>query len=576
MKLVIKEYLASLKERKELDALLPDLLSQMGLEVFSRPGIGNRQYGVDVAAFGSLDGQPETVYLFSIKSGDLGRADWDSDPIQSLRPSLNEIKDVYIPTHLPTEYKSYPIEICLCFGGDLKQEVTPNISTYTASNSSNGISFSIWSGDKLSAYIEKYFLREELLPKHCRPLLRKSLALLDEPDASYRHFSQLVASLSATNGKSDIQVLTSIRQLHICLWILYSWCREAGNLEAAYLASELVLLHAWNIDKDHISQGKKASKAINQTMFSTLNLAQQIGVGYTHEKIMPHAGKLYAISNAVHPSCKVDVNLKLFDVLSRVAISGIWIQWYLERFPLQNNDSALTLEDSLKQHRETLIRLIENNPILYTPYKDDQGIDIFIAAWFLMLDKNYHEKLHDWLHQLMQRVRFLYDTNGSYPCNIDEYHELIEHPLEKTDSYKEEVTAGSILFPYISAFSAALEFDDVYESVKALKTDILKHSNFQAWYPDDASEDNYYLNMAQHGAALSHINVDDGPKNFLTSIFRECEESKHFQELSAIKSGLWPIIFVASRHYRIPVPIDFIKHIFESYISEIASEGQLA
>ncbi len=34
MKLMIRQYLASLKERGELDALLPDLLSQMGLEVF--------------------------------------------------------------------------------------------------------------------------------------------------------------------------------------------------------------------------------------------------------------------------------------------------------------------------------------------------------------------------------------------------------------------------------------------------------------------------------------------------------------------------------------------------------------
>lgn len=58
MKLILKQYLSSLKEREELDALLPDLLSQMGLNVFSRPGRGTRQDGVDVAAFGSIDGGP--------------------------------------------------------------------------------------------------------------------------------------------------------------------------------------------------------------------------------------------------------------------------------------------------------------------------------------------------------------------------------------------------------------------------------------------------------------------------------------------------------------------------------------
>lgn len=31
MKLILKEYLRSLKERNELDALLPDLLTEMGM-----------------------------------------------------------------------------------------------------------------------------------------------------------------------------------------------------------------------------------------------------------------------------------------------------------------------------------------------------------------------------------------------------------------------------------------------------------------------------------------------------------------------------------------------------------------
>ena len=42
MKLVIREYLASLRERDELDAILPDLLSELGFTVFSRPGKRHR------------------------------------------------------------------------------------------------------------------------------------------------------------------------------------------------------------------------------------------------------------------------------------------------------------------------------------------------------------------------------------------------------------------------------------------------------------------------------------------------------------------------------------------------------
>ena len=52
MKLVFRQYLASLKERSELDAVLPDLLSELGYTVVSRPTVGTRQFGVDVAAVG--------------------------------------------------------------------------------------------------------------------------------------------------------------------------------------------------------------------------------------------------------------------------------------------------------------------------------------------------------------------------------------------------------------------------------------------------------------------------------------------------------------------------------------------
>src|SRR5258707_139083 len=122
MKLIIKEYLASLREREELDVVLPDLLSQMGMTVFSRPARGTRQDGVDVAAVGSMDGEEKAVYLFSIKPGDLRRNDWDGDAVQSLRPSLNEILDAYIPNRLPTEHRDKKIKICISVGGDIREE----------------------------------------------------------------------------------------------------------------------------------------------------------------------------------------------------------------------------------------------------------------------------------------------------------------------------------------------------------------------------------------------------------------------------------------------------------------------
>ena len=219
MKLIIKEYLASLKERDELDAILPDLLSQLGLNVYSRPARGTRQDGVDVGAVGSLDGGPEKVYLFSIKAGDLTRREWDGDAAQSLRPSLNEILDSYIPNRLPAEHRDKDISICITIGGNGLEQVRPLLTGYIAQNSKANISFEEWNGDKLAAYIQSEFLREDLLPEQARSLLRKSLAMLDEPEISYRHFAALIRTLSAVEALNDMQRVTAIRQMSICLWI---------------------------------------------------------------------------------------------------------------------------------------------------------------------------------------------------------------------------------------------------------------------------------------------------------------------------------------------------------------------
>ncbi len=126
MKLIIKEYLSLLKESKELDSLIPELLLAMGHEVISKPQIGVRQNGVDVESTGMDEDGIKKVFLFTIKEGDFGRSDWDNGTLQAVRPSLNEIIDSYIPKKLSPENKLLVKKIILATGGDKKQEINEN------------------------------------------------------------------------------------------------------------------------------------------------------------------------------------------------------------------------------------------------------------------------------------------------------------------------------------------------------------------------------------------------------------------------------------------------------------------
>src|SRR6267142_1750582 len=105
MKLILSQYIRGLRERDEFDRLLPDLLLTMGYVPISKPQVGIRQYGVDLAAIGVHEDGIEELLLIVIKRGDIGRTDWDSGP-QSVRPSLNEVIDVYLKTHIEPEHGS--------------------------------------------------------------------------------------------------------------------------------------------------------------------------------------------------------------------------------------------------------------------------------------------------------------------------------------------------------------------------------------------------------------------------------------------------------------------------------------
>lgn len=564
MKLVIRQYLASLKERGELDALLPDLLSQMGLDVFLKPGVGSRQYGVDVGAYGKLSEDLENkVYLFSVKSGDLDRKDWDGGNPQDLRPSINEIIDVFIPSRIPAEYKDQLIEICLCFGGEVKEAVRTNVTLFLEKQTTDELSFSEWNGDRLAALIEQHMLREELLPENCRGLLRKSLAMIDEPDISIKHFSQLAISLTKTDDLKPKQILTGIRQLYLCLWILYSWCREEDNLESSFLSAEFTLLNAWEAAKFAFDKKNKVAISTLTTLDSIFRLNLRISHQYIEEKIIPHAGNLYALSHAVRSSCAVDVNLKLFDVLGRLALSGCWSYWNLERLSEDNDESARFFTEAVANYQETIKKLIVNNPILFTPYKDDQAIDLVLALWFLSLDSKHLPDINSWLVNMTREVYEMFRIQDKYPSTIRSYAELIEHPVDKTDEYRKSVTKGSILYPYISAFSAIMGFEEPYETIKRIKEEFLPHCNFQVYFFDESSEEHFYRFDKMHGATLSDAHVTEEPSDFLEQLVNECEQSNKIYEMSAFKHSFWPIILTGCRHYRLPVPMHFIIDIYK-------------
>lgn len=149
-----------------------------------------------------------------------------------------------------------------------------------------------------------------------------------------------------------------------------------------------------------------------------------------------------------------------------------------------------------------------------------------------------------------------------YPCILRSYGELLSHPKSGDNEYRKNVTCGSILYSIIALCAALLNDEETYNKVAHFKKNYLQHCNVQLWYPDNYSEEHFYTNSDLHGYILSDVFVDRTKEEFLTQVFGECNQSSYFEELSAIKFNLMPLIVVACRHYRLPPPLHLIKWLY--------------
>ena len=381
--------------------------------------------------------------------------------------------------------------------------------------------------------------------------------MVDEPETSEKYFFRLIQSLASTGIQEPKKRVSVVRQLNLCLWTLFSWSREEENIESAYRAAERALLTAWELCRSHLEGKKKADLEIQAAFFNVLNSYQMVTYHYLDHCVIPHAGTLFALSHSVIPINEIDVNLRLFDVMGRTAIGLCWLGWQAERTPSGEKDFAEGLAMQKAKLIETIKALIQNNPVLFAPIKDQQVIEIAMTAYALSAFGREYGFVSHWLRKVVRRITFSFLSQGRYPTIHDDYSDLLDHPKDKTDTYQEKVTRSSVLYPTLALIASAIGDQDLYTMIENLTGEHLKHCSFQLWFPDEVSEQHLYLKDALHGGCLPDIFQGQNQQEFLGLVKQEIKEFPHFSELSAIKYGLYPLVLVVCRHHRLPVPPQF-------------------
>ena len=534
MKLVVKQFLRNLKERGELDVIIPDLLSTMGLHVFSVPLTpGGRQYGVDVAAFGSIDGGVPSVYLFSIKAGDLTRSDWDSvGKVQSLRPSLNEILDVYIRSHIPSEYAGFPIVVCPCVGGGLREEVQSSVYGYCERMATGTIKFELWDGDKIAQHIVTYMFSERLLFEPARSEFQKTLAMINTPEIALEYYARVL--------KSGLHIQT----LKMTLWILYSWSQAEDTYEVAFQAAERALLKEW---VRILSQGDPSKKTLIE-FDSLLDIFFHISDAYM-QKYLPFTKKYFCLSAGVRSNSYVDVNLQLFQLLGKLSSICMWNSWR------ESKGGTIAYDYS------TVIReLIENNPALHYPLVESQVVDMVLAL-VAMQDESV-EKTKNLIEGYLNGIFWRNGKKSKYLISDIPYPSLLRHPSEKSQTYFEEHTKADAVIPYLVFFLHEKGFVDLFQEQEFALHSQCAHVSFQVLCCGRPLEEVEYFSSSQGASNQVSAYVFEKEIPFLDNLTLIAEWSEQHQ--SFVKEGTFdldyfPLFATASRQYRIPLPLQVVQ-----------------
>jgi hypothetical protein len=564
MKALLRDYLASLRERDELDAILPDLLSGLGFNVITRPGRGTTQRGVDVAAVGPGEKGKETLWLFCVKPGSLGRTDWDTGE-QSVRQSLNEILDSYLPHRVQPRHRNLPVIICLAIGGEIQETVSDLWSGYTKQVKKK-VKFDCWNGDKLADLLLTGILREEFLPKPFRSSFQKAVAMVDTPDVSVSHFAHLMSQLHSSGQESPKAAVRVARQINICLWVLYVWARDVGNAEAPYRASEKAVLVVWGLMRPQIGKHTAIAKSLVRALHQVINLHHLILTHYIQEKIGPHVELQHGLTMAVGSSEAIDISLALFEVLGRISLLGLWKSWMAER---QKPETAAELHAQAHQCIQMGFHLISNNPTLLLPTVDRQSTDIALFLFLVARTNGYHDDLRAWLTEMVRRFDWTVRRRSRYPCAIDDYHDLARHPVDQSDEYFKEMTSASTFLPLLAIWLHGMQMHAQYDLLAKVVNEKLGHCTLQLWFPDSISEDHLYLGGHAHGRAFHDLTLRNGGNTLIAEIAEVCKEQKGFEKLTAVATGFWPIAMVAFRQQGLPIP----PHIWIQAFTSIAGDS---
>lgn len=463
--IIVREYLSSLKEDKELDYLFPILINVMGFRIVQTAleSKGQSQYGKDIVAIGDDEKGNKYRWYFELKGyTDKDITDRNFTVRDGILESIREAKYTAFNDSSIPEFNSLPIKIVVVHNGVLKANVRPTFDGFISKEFKAG-EFERWDIYYLTDLFSKYLFSEYLLADtESNRLFKRTLAFLDSPDNDFIDFKQLVEiqidKISSIKGRPFEMFFATINLLGS---MIFHYSKENQNLIAAKECTNYLVLKVWSwILKQKLEQKEtvlKEFRKLLKTQYDILNLYFK-----KTYKIASLENGLYAENGAFFEA--IGYPLRCFDYINDL-IYYCEIRMYYPSFK-----KVSTHKKQLRNfQKDIIIKLIENNGGAYRPIIDNHSIAILNTFRFFSEQSDLRQKDVDFLASyilgvinglLIIKLRRNRLPDGYNRINlVSEFVATGEKPEEYTDE-------SSMLIAILYELLVLFDLEDVYLNLK--------------------------------------------------------------------------------------------------------------
>lgn len=456
--IIVKSYLESLTEERELNRIFPMLLTSLGFEILTQPteNKGLPEYGKDIVAIGKDEDGIKKRFYFELKGGE--DRDITSHILSKNDGVITSLRDAKY-AKFETTYKGFgslPLKIVLVHNGEMKASARKGFTDFITEEfpTIGNIEFDRWDIERLSLEFSNHLFGAYLLTDQTTTkIFNKVLINLNASNHISEDFVKLLNDLFSKNewkdhkGRLARKWILLFETLKLISFIIYTEAKKYNNLDIAkrYLTHLIIKYWHW-ILKNKLEENSRITSYFNEVLKFYLSILTEyfqrtLGLAKFPNGLSSENSGRYE---------QIGYTKRTFD--------------YLEFLTFILNVDLPNPNANKEEMRAILTSVINANNVSLRPLVDINSIPIInILNFYLILDDktsaiNYLRGVLSYIINGKVKYGRLPDANNSYE-NVIRFTITGEKPVYYSDS-------TSPLLAVLLEYIAILDLEDDYNDIR--------------------------------------------------------------------------------------------------------------